>query len=335
MSQVTIIVPVYKTEAYLHRCVDSILAQTFTDFELLLVDDGSPDNCGRICDEYAAKDERIRVIHQKNGGLSVARNAGIDWAFENGDSEWLSFVDSDDWIHPLYLEYLIKAAKEYSVEICVSGIIKCNEPYMADKRPEYTASVVKSSDLYKRYAKEIMNVSACGKLFHKNCFESIRFPVGKLWEDLATTYKMLLQVPTCGVVPLQLYSYLINEEGIVRRAWRPSRLDEFDAYEEQLAYFALKPEYEEIYKTLQGTYIKAISYSYFQELESDLPDDQKEHYAKVLTLKMRAALRKYKKTSGINFKENKAVYDTAFPEWMKLYWAVRGKFDRGNGGKAE
>ncbi len=125
MSTVSIIVPVYKVEPYLRRCVDSILAQTFTDFELILVDDGSPDNCPAICDEYVEKDDRVHVIHQENGGLSAARNAGIDWAFANSNSQWLNFVDSDDWVHPEYLERLRNAAgnKEFT-SIC--GYIKAS-----------------------------------------------------------------------------------------------------------------------------------------------------------------------------------------------------------------
>ena len=104
MPQISVIVPVYKVEAYLARCVDSVLAQTFSDFDLILVDDGSPDNSGAICDEYAEKDPRIVVIHQKNGGLSAARNAGIEWAFAHSNSQWLNFIDSDDWVHPEYLD---------------------------------------------------------------------------------------------------------------------------------------------------------------------------------------------------------------------------------------
>ena len=94
MPQISVIVPIYKVEPYLHRCVDSILLQTFRDFELILVDDGSPDNCGRICDQYAENDNRIHVIHQQNRGLSAARNAGIDWAFKNSDSRCLLFRKS-------------------------------------------------------------------------------------------------------------------------------------------------------------------------------------------------------------------------------------------------
>jgi glycosyltransferase involved in cell wall biosynthesis len=111
MPAISVIVPVYKVEKYIHRCVDSILGQTFTDFELILVDDGSPDSCGAICDEYAAKDSRV-VIHQENGGLSAARNAGIEWSFDHSNSGWMTFIDSDDWVHPQYLELLHRACLE-------------------------------------------------------------------------------------------------------------------------------------------------------------------------------------------------------------------------------
>ena len=121
MKIISVIVPVYKVEKFIHRCIYSILAQTFKDFELILVDDGSPDNCGKICDEYALKDNRIHVIHKENGGLSDARNAGIDWAFANSNSEWITFIDSDDWIHPKYLEALYNAVKKSGCEISICG----------------------------------------------------------------------------------------------------------------------------------------------------------------------------------------------------------------------
>ena len=112
MPQISVIVPVYKVELYIRRCIDSILAQTFSDYELILVDDGSPDKCGAVCDEYAKQDNRIHVLHQENAGLSVARNTGIDWTFSHSDSKWLTFIDSDDWVHPRYLEALFLAVQK-------------------------------------------------------------------------------------------------------------------------------------------------------------------------------------------------------------------------------
>lgn len=117
MELISVIVPVYKVEPYLERCIKSILEQTYSHFELILVDDGSPDKCGEICDNYAKKDTRIRVVHQDNAEVSKARNVGIELALENEESEWISFIDSDDWIHPKYLEHLYNAVKEMATEI--------------------------------------------------------------------------------------------------------------------------------------------------------------------------------------------------------------------------
>ena len=123
MPVISVIVPIYKVEPYLRKCIDSVLAQTFTDFELILVDDGSPDNCGAICDEYAAKDDRIRVIHQENRGLSAARNAGIDWAFAHSDSQWLTFIDSDDIVAPDFLAKMISATEQAHADLCVCDFL--------------------------------------------------------------------------------------------------------------------------------------------------------------------------------------------------------------------
>ena len=110
MAVISVITPIYNTEKLLGRCVDSILRQTFRDFELILVDDGSTDGSGRLCDELAARDSRIVALHQNNSGVGAARNTGLDWVFGNSDSRWITFVDSDDWIHPRMLELLLNAA---------------------------------------------------------------------------------------------------------------------------------------------------------------------------------------------------------------------------------
>ena len=134
MANISVVVPVYKVEQFLHRCVDSILCQSYEAFDLILVDDGSPDNCGKICEEYAEKDSRVHVIHQKNGGLSAARNTGIAWSIANSDSRWIAFVDSDDWVHPRFLEKLGLALQESNVkpeiEVFDAGMIYNTIYYM-------------------------------------------------------------------------------------------------------------------------------------------------------------------------------------------------------------
>jgi glycosyltransferase involved in cell wall biosynthesis len=150
MPMISIIVPVYKVEPYLRRCIDSILAQTFTDFECILIDDGSPDNCPTICDEYAKKDSRIIVIHQENKGVSAARNAGLDRA----KGEWIGFVDSDDWIEPNMYETLLKACTTENGDIAACNyFIEKDKETIRNKRPkqlgsqQYTKMVISGKSL--------------------------------------------------------------------------------------------------------------------------------------------------------------------------------------------
>lgn len=320
MPVISVIVPVYNVEKYLHRCVDSILAQTFTDFELILVDDGSPDNCGIICDKYAEKDNRIHVIHKENGGLSSARNAGIDWAFENSESEWITFIDSDDWIHPKSFEHFIYLTSIKNVDIVFSPIIKMDT--YKNKFPEFESGIEFQSteDVYLSFSKKMTDVSACGKLYRKYLFKDIRFPIGRLWEDLATTYKLFLNAKICGILKCNLYYYFVNNDGIVCKNWRPKRLDELKAYEEMLDFFKSNEEYHDLYIAYQEPYIKAISYSYYMCIHSDMPKKEIDYYGKLLSKKMRKALCMYKKNTSITFADNKGVYETAHPRLMQAYY---------------
>lgn len=235
MPQISVIVPVYKVEQYLHRCVDSILAQTFADFELILVDDGSPDNSGAICDEYAQKDDRITVIHQENGGLSAARNAGIDWAFANSDSQWLTFIDSDDWIHPEYLQRLLDAALKHQVSIsaCDFETTTGDDPTIP---PEHFETMLWTPENF-FVEHNVTATIACAKLYRKECFESIRYPVGKLHEDEFTTYKILFALPKISYIPAPMYCYYTNADGITKSGQSQFREDRFLCIEEQIAYF--------------------------------------------------------------------------------------------------
>ena len=119
MAQISVIVAVYKMPEYLPRCIERILNQTFRDLELILVDDGSPDDCGKICDGYAAADPRVHVIHKQNAGVCAARNTGLDWVYDHSDSQWIFFHDNDDWIHPQTLERMLSAAETVETDICI------------------------------------------------------------------------------------------------------------------------------------------------------------------------------------------------------------------------
>ena len=239
VPKIVVIVPIYNVELYIHRCVDSILNQTFTNFELILVDDGSPDDCGKICDEYAQKDNRVHVIHQENSGLSAARNTGIDWAFRNSDSEWLTFIDSDDWVHNRYLELLYNTATSNNSEISCCGCMRTKK-YIKDKcinSYEVECRSLEQLILDTKNYDSFNSSVAWGRLYKKNRFNSIRFPVGRLHEDEYVTYKILFPCKNICVVKEALYYYFQNESGIMHTASVKKIEDQFGALKEQMQFY--------------------------------------------------------------------------------------------------
>ena len=200
--KISIIVPVYKVEKYLHRCIDSILSQSFTDFELILVDDGSPDNCGKICDEYAQKDSRIRVFHKPNGGVSSARNLGLN----NARGEWIAFVDSDDYIEVDYLEELI------SYETINNSEIIAISNKLDEKNKSITLSRDKFGLLFSLYKFDKF-CPPWGKLFKKNIIfnHKLRFNIKiRLGEDMMFVLSYLLNTEKITLVSSNKYNYEIG-----------------------------------------------------------------------------------------------------------------------------
>lgn len=235
MAEISVIVAVYKMPQFLPRCIEGILGQTFSDLELILVDDGSPDNCGEICDAYAAKDSRVHVIHKENAGVCVARNTGLDWVYANSHSQWIFFHDNDDWIHPETLQRLYDAAVEKKTNISICGYQETEGEDPAI-RPEQLEPVLWTpKDLYMQ---RFVNATVCwGKLYHRDCFANVRYPAGKYIEDEFVTYRLIFGCKTLAVIPAPLYAYYINRTGISKKAWVPKRLDAWEAYEQQIAFF--------------------------------------------------------------------------------------------------
>ena len=236
MAQISVIVAVYKMPEFLPRCIDSILNQTFRDLELILVDDGSPDNCGEICDAYAARDARVKVIHKENAGVCVARNTGLDWVYANSDSQWIFFHDNDDWIHPETLERLLKAAQTLKTGIAICGyqLTEGEEPVINQEDLQWVAW--KPEDFY---TQRFINATVCwGKLYHRSVFPGKRYPEGKYVEDEFLTYQLLFSQEILAVIAAPLYAYFVNPAGISKKTWQPKRLDAWDAYEQQIRFFA-------------------------------------------------------------------------------------------------
>lgn len=320
MPQISVIVPVYKVESYLHRCVDSILGQTFTDFELILVDDGSPDSCPAICDEYARKDSRVHVIHQKNGGLSAARNAGIDWAFANSDSQWISFVDSDDWVRKDYLQQLIRSCCETNCIVGVCGLWRTDGKDFPDT-PAERPQRVSADDFYCTLAGDTISpAAACGKLFHKSLFKTLRFPLGKLHEDEFTTYLALYDAGHVGVCTTPLYAYYKNATGIMQSQWTPRKLDAVEAYEQQLI-FAKTKENKRLYVRVLRLYILNLAIQHIRASEQSSCSDNI-CYISILRKKLRKALHSARKYNLLPCfgERNLWIYYQAYPFEMK-WWS--------------
>lgn len=228
---VSVIVPVYKVEQYIHRAVDSILKQTYKHLDIILVDDGSPDRCGMICDEYAMTDSRVRVIHKNNGGLSSARNSGLEIAV----GEYVIFVDSDDFIHPHMVERLLSVAKKENCDI-----VQCRFFRFDSNIPKEL--LYDKEQLISRYdaldrIDDAVYMAAWNKIYKKELFADIRFPERKIHEDVGCTYKLFFASERIAVISDELYGYYVNPDSITTSRIKLNKLDLIDVYEEQMEFF--------------------------------------------------------------------------------------------------
>lgn len=313
MSEISVIVPVYKVEKYLRRCIESILQQTFTEFEVLLVDDGSPDKSPEICDEYRQVDARVHVIHQKNGGLSAARNAGIDWSLKNSNNRWICFIDSDDWIHPKMLEYLYRAVNEQKVQISACGMTICDS-YKAYDEMDYNVRKVDALDLY--IENDLLAAVACNKLYSKKIFENFRYPIGKLHEDGFLTYKLLYHAKEIAWIDVPLYYYFQHESSITHQ-YSLERLDQIESIEEQCE-FAKKIGATNFYHNRLSVLAEVYRYHYLglQKLSGT------EQIQKEILKKLRHLLRSKRDECQFSVSQNPREYEIAFPRKANLYWKI-------------
>lgn len=221
---ISIIVPCYNVEAYLPKCIESIVGQTYNNLEVILVDDGSPDNCGRICDEYAERDKRIKVIHKKNGGLSDARNVAIDVA----TGEWITFVDSDDYISVDYVETLYGVVDRNKCRVGVACFVEFHEGGTPDtKQPAYKELVFdKWKGIEKMFYQELFDTTAWCKIYHRSLFDTdIRFPYGIYYEDVPTIYQLFLHTDKVAFCNKRIYNYLLRNNSIEGQSFNVHKLD--------------------------------------------------------------------------------------------------------------
>lgn len=223
---ISVVVPIYRVEQYLSKCVESILNQTYPHLEIILVDDGSPDGSGILCDEFARKDSRIRVIHKKNGGLSDARNAGIEIA----RGTYLAFVDGDDWIEPDTYEAMLSLMEKYGVKIVCAGRYDENDATgeISVGLCPRSEEVLPGTEVVRRIFRwDDLDSSACDKLFHRELFQNIRFPVGRVVEDVPTTYRVVLLSGKAAMLPKPVYHYVHREKSITTASFSEKSFHSF------------------------------------------------------------------------------------------------------------
>lgn len=224
-SLVSIIVPVYGVEKYIKRCVDSILCQTYYNIEIILVDDGSPDKCGEICDEYNKLDMRVRVIHKENGGLSDARNVAISLA----RGEYISFIDSDDWISPYYIQHLLDAVSISNADLGISWFESIFEgrilEVQVEKKIKNYNCLSKEECLKKLLYQNGIEISAWGKLYKRELFIGLSYPKGKLYEDIPVTYEIIKRSKKIAVISNIDYYYFQRKSSIQNMKFNIHKLD--------------------------------------------------------------------------------------------------------------
>lgn len=219
---ISIIIPVYKVEKYLEKCIESVLKQTYTNLQIILVDDGSPDNCGKICDEYAKKDSRIEVIHKANGGLSDARNVGISKA----KGRYIGFVDSDDYIKEDMYEILLNLIKKYDADVSICNLYDVIDGNECIRNKENGIREYSRIDILKEILldKNIQSY-AWNKLYKKELFDEIKYPIGKKYEDIGTTFYLFEKCNKIVVTSEPEYYYLKRADSLVNNVTESTILD--------------------------------------------------------------------------------------------------------------
>lgn len=328
---VSIIIPVYNVEQYIEECIDSILQQTFEKFEVILVNDGSTDSSGIICDEYSKNDKRIRVIHQKNGGVSSARNTGLDYAI----GKYITFIDSDDYVNENYIEKLYKNIKENNADIAV-----CNNKrfitghQVNDYKIDNNISILDTEEclenLYGQYWERYVVV--WGKLYKKDIFKDIRFPVGKINEDLFIIYKLYLKARKIIYDNSQLYFYRNTEESITNKKFTYKNFDNLEAFEEHISFYK-KNKYYNLEKKAIRRYCYHIN-CFYKRFKTD-NGDLKGLY---LIRKKHKNIKKYVKNSRYFTSKERDFINAPWCDQVLIepYWffiAIKNKIKKGMKGR--
>lgn len=218
---ISIIVPVFNVEAYVEKCIDSLIIQSYRNIEIIIVDDGSTDRSGEICDRYKEKDSRIMVVHKSNGGLSDARNIGINMA----RGEYVSFVDSDDWVARDYVSEMYKLMVQTNSDITFCKFKKISKIKESKRKTEEVHKIYFKEEAIKQLLYQRISTSAWGKLYKADLWNGVRFPVGKLYEDVETIYLIFHKSKKVSSINKVLYYYYLRNDSIVNQKFTIKRMD--------------------------------------------------------------------------------------------------------------
>ena len=313
MPLLSVVTPVYNMSEYLDHCLSTVLNQTFTDFEVLLVDDGSTDQSPAMCDKYAQTDKRIRVFHKKNGGIASARNCGI----ENAKGEYIVFVDSDDYIHPGMFEYLINAAENEKVDIVVFNLKRGTDlsydwGNLSNQFTAFSGLELIKLSLIGKTGKSWM---VADKLFKRDCFNHFRLPEGRIYEDNATVYRILYDMDRVLVCEDYLYYYYTNESSTVNQKFKLKHLDYLLVLEEMIDFFTNHHE-PELLDWANKSYLYSLADMYRKVHENcSEPSVEAE-----LKRKLLAQYKQEKEKYPINMETYPSVIEVLKPTYAKLYW---------------
>ncbi len=311
MPKISVIVPVYKVEEYLDRCVESILAQTFTDFELILVDDGSPDNCPAMCDEWATKDKRIRVIHKDNEGVSIARNMAVSIA----KGQFVTFVDSDDAITQEYLTILWNGITKHNADICVATKIDI------DSKTRPTTGISQTFDnceAIRQYGfiNDERFRAPWAKLIKKEIVLKHPFPTDRSYsEDMAIVYKWYFSANIIVDIQSQVYYYTINEEGVTLQKYGLHRLGNLKTLHEMLEFLRDNCLFD-LHKLKLDEYL----YQLFWQSKELIKINRTDISNKLIT-EIKNRLRN---EESATISEYPQYYNYVYPKRMKWYWTFKG-----------
>ena len=316
---ISVIVPIYKVEKYLEKCVKSISSQTYKNIEIVLVDDGSPDNCGKLADNLAKTDPRIKVIHKVNGGLSSARNAGIDVA----QGDYIGFVDSDDTIEPFMYEKLFSLLQKENTKLSVCAVNYVYEDGKVLRKKGLGKNVTFDfcQAIIEMNSHRYFDMGAWSKLYHRSLFENIRFPVGKLSEDYYIMYKIFDKAQRISYLDIPCYNYLQRKNSITRSD-KINHDHEYAAYEQMLYLDEKHPDMKVIGHTAYASAALTV-YDFYLKNRAKCSKEKMNHFREVIKenkeyIDKADYLTKSKKVQFVLFSKSPTLYNVVFKTYRKV-----------------